>query len=189
MAPGLENGAGAETPEPVVPPRIAGRCDLRWQPKRRHRFFLHRNRTPPPLCPNGFSGFNIPAHTGPKTANAGFGGLGGAGMPPRRESPRKRPHRGKRRGTVAGGPLAVPTIMLHGHFRRGRRSHILCHQLGAVLRQSLSCLLLAVVLHLPQENHLLGGIEGIGQLIHSAVPMVEHDFQAVTYKAIPLQSG
>lgn len=88
MAPGFENGAGVETPEPVVPTRIAGRCDLRWQPKRRHRFFLHRNRTPSPLCPNGFSSFAAPALTRPKNANVGFWGTGWgwdateAGKPP-----------------------------------------------------------------------------------------------------------
>lgn len=108
MAPGPEIGSGRETPQPLAPTRIAGRCGLRGSRKGAtalsRTFFVPRS----PCVPA------VPAFSQalPQTRLTGrdraVWEAGGAGMPPGGERPHKRPHRGKRRGTDREGLSALP---------------------------------------------------------------------------------
>lgn len=108
MAPGPEIGSGCETPQPLVPTRVAGRCGLRWCRKGAtalsRTFFVPRSPCVPaaPAFPKPRRKPGSQAATGP------LRGADGAGMPPSGERPHKRPHRGKRRGTGWEGLSALP---------------------------------------------------------------------------------
>ncbi len=170
MAPGPEIGAGVETPQPLAPTRIAGRCDLRGSPKGATAlsstvFFS------PSVPRSGGPAFSSP-HRKPasQAATGRFRGPGWGRVATWRESPHNRPHRGKQRGTGRAGlsPLPLPVyIAISGlswsssHHWPGRAGHFLLHYLCAVILQRQPGLLLAVSFHLSPEKLFFCWIERI----------------------------
>ena len=170
MAPGPENGAWVETPQPSAPTRIAGRCGSSGGAARPPLFIPHRFLFPirPSLRRPGV--FQPPPQTRLTDRDRAVWEAGWGRVATWRESPHNRPHRGKQRGTGRAGlsPLPLPDyIVISGlswsssHHWPGRAGHFLLHYLCAVILQRQPGLLLAVSFHLSPEKLFFCWIERI----------------------------